>query len=80
METRESGTVSIYATIYCEKASHKGIIIGKGGAMLKKIGELARRDLERDLGAKVYLDLWIKIKEDWRNNQYQMRNFGYQDE
>ena len=80
METRENGTVSIYATIYCEKASHKGIIIGKGGAMLKKIGELARRDLERDLGAKVYLDLWIKIKEDWRNNQYQMRNFGYQDE
>lgn len=80
METRESGTVSIYATIYCEKASHKGIIIGKGGAMLKKIGELARRDLERDLGAKVYLNLWIKIKEDWRNNQYQMRNFGYQDE
>ena len=57
METQKNGTISIYATIYCEKASHKGIIIGKGGAMLKKIGELARRDLERDLGAKVYLDL-----------------------
>ena len=80
METQKNGTISIYATIYCEKASHKGIIIGKGGAMLKKIGELARRDLERDLGAKVYLDLWLKVKEDWRNNQYQMRNFGYQDE
>lgn len=80
METREDGLTSIHATIYCEKASHKGIIIGKGGAMLKKIGELARRDLERDLGGRVYLDLWIKVKEDWRNNQYQMRNFGYQDE
>lgn len=72
--------LDIDATIYCERDTHKGILIGKGGAMLKKIGELARRDLERDLGAKVYLDLWIKIKEDWRNNQYQMRNFGYQDE
>lgn len=80
MQRRENGTVALYATIYCEKASHKGIIIGKGGAMLKKIGELARRDLERDWNTKVYLDLWIKVKEDWRNNQYQMRNFGYQDE
>lgn len=72
--------LDIDATIYCERDTHKGILIGKGGAMLKKIGELARRDLERDLGAKVYLDLWLKVKEDWRNNQYQMRNFGYQDE
>lgn len=80
MEKRENGTVAIHATIYCEKASHKGIIIGKGGAMLKKIGEQARRDLEHNFDAKVYLDLWIKVKEDWRNNQYQMRNFGYQDE
>ena len=80
MEKRENGVIAIHATIYCEKASHKGIIIGKGGAMLKRIGELARRDLERDFDTKVYLDLWIKVKEDWRNNQYQMRNFGYQDE
>lgn len=80
MQRRDNGTVALYATIYCEKSSHKGIIIGKGGAMLKKIGELARRDLERDWNTKVYLDLWIKVKEDWRNNQYQMRNFGYQDE
>lgn len=80
MEKRENGVIAIHATIYCEKASHKGIIIGKGGAMLRRIGELARRDLERDFDAKVYLDLWIKVKEDWRNNQYQMRNFGYQDE
>lgn len=80
MEKRENGVIAIHATIYCEKASHKGIIIGKGGAMLKRIGEQARRDLEHEFDTKVYLDLWIKVKEDWRNNQYQMRNFGYQDE
>ncbi|WP_087065401.1 GTPase Era [Intestinibacillus massiliensis] len=80
MKTREDGLVSIHATIYCEKNSHKGIIIGKNGAMLKKTGELARQDIERQLGAKVFLDLWVKVKEDWRNNEYQMRNFGYEDE
>lgn len=80
MEEREDGLVTIHATIYCEKNSHKGIIIGKNGEMLKKIGQMARQDIERLLGAKVYLDLWIKVKEDWRNNQYQMRNFGYGDE
>ncbi|MCB6366233.1 GTPase Era [Intestinibacillus massiliensis] len=80
MKAREDGLVSIHATIYCEKNSHKGIIIGKNGAMLKKTGELARQDIERQLGAKVFLDLWVKVKEDWRNNEYQMRNFGYEDE
>lgn len=80
METREDGLVSIHATIYCEKPSHKGIIIGKNGAMLKKTGEMARQDIERQLGARVFLDLWVKVKEDWRNNEYQMRNFGYEDE
>lgn len=80
MEEREDGLVKIHATIYCEKNSHKGIIIGKNGEMLKKIGQMARQDIERLLGAKVYLNLWIKVKEDWRNNQYQMRNFGYGDE
>lgn len=80
MEEREDGLVKIHATIYCEKNSHKGIIIGKNGEMLKKIGQMARQDIERLLDAKVYLDLWIKVKEDWRNNQYQMRNFGYGDE
>lgn len=80
MERREDGLTSIHATIYCEKNSHKGIIIGKNGSMLKKVGELARQDLERQFGGKVFLDLWIKVKEDWRNNQYQMRNFGYEDE
>lgn len=80
MEEREDGLVKIHATIYCEKNSHKGIIIGKNGEMLKKIGQMARQDIERLLGAKVYLNLWIKVKEDWRNNQYQMRNFGYGEE
>lgn len=79
MEEREDGLVSIHATIYCEKNSHKGIIIGKNGEMLKKAGQMARQDIERLLGTKVYLDLWIKVREDWRNNQYQMRNFGYSD-
>lgn len=80
MEEREDGLVSIHATIYCEKNSHKGIIIGKNGEMLKKIGQMARQDIERLLDAKVFLDLWLKVREDWRNNQYQMRNFGYGDE
>ncbi len=80
METRSDGLVSVYATIFCEKASHKGIIIGKNGAMLKRVGELARQDLERQFDAKVFLELWVKVKEDWRNNQFQMRNFGYEDQ
>lgn len=77
---RDSGVIDIDATIYCEKASHKGIIIGKRGAMLKEIGQQARADIERMLDAKVFLELWVKVKEGWRNNQYQMRNFGYEDQ
>ena len=77
---REDGLVEINAVIYCEKASHKGIIIGKQGAMLREIGKQARGDIERMLDAKVYLELWVKVKEGWRNNQYQMRNFGYEDQ
>lgn len=80
MKERDDGLVEINATIFCEKKSHKGIIIGKGGSMLKKIGAQARVDIQELLGAKVYLQLWVKVKEDWRNNQYQMRNFGYEDE
>ena len=76
---REDGLVEINAVIYCEKASHKGIIIGKRGAMLKEIGQQARADIERMLDAKVFLELWVKVKEGWRNNQYQMRNFGYEE-
>ena len=77
---REDGFVEINAVIYCEKASHKGIIIGKQGAMLREIGKQARGDIERMLDAKVYLELWVKVKEGWRNNQYQMRNFGYEEQ
>lgn len=76
---REDGLIEISAVIYCEKNSHKGIIIGKQGAMLKEIGKLARVDMERMLDTKVFLELWVKVKENWRNNQYQMRNFGYED-
>ena len=79
-EREDSGIIDLDVTIYCEKASHKGIIIGKRGAMLKEIGQQARADIERMLDAKVFLELWVKVKEGWRNNQYQMRNFGYENE
>lgn len=70
----------IHATIYCERKSHKGIIIGKNGEMLKKIGTLARADIEKMLDKKVYLELWVKIKTDWRNSDFLIKNFGYKDE
>lgn len=69
--------VEINATIVCEKESHKGIIIGKGGAMLKKIGSLARPEIEELLGKHVNLQLWVKVKKDWRDSDYLIRNFGY---
>lgn len=68
---------SINAVIYCEKDSHKGIIIGKNGEMLKKIGALARADIEKMLDRKVYLELWVRVKKDWRNNNYLLKNFGF---
>jgi len=74
---RDDGVIELEAAIYCEKESHKGIIIGKKGAMLKKIGELARADLEEFLGAKVYLQTWVKVKENWRDSAAQLRNFGF---
>ena len=77
---RENGVIDLEATIYCEKESHKGIIIGKKGVMLKKIGELARADMEDFLGAKVYLQTWVKVKENWRDSLAQLRNFGYKNE
>ncbi len=77
---REDGLIEVSATIYCEKTSHKGIIIGKGGEMLKKIGKTARLDIEHNLDTRVFLELWVKVKEDWRNNPAQVKNFGYQDE
>ena len=74
---RDDGVVEIDATIYCEKASHKGIIIGKNGSMLKKIGEMARKDMETLLDTKVYLQTWVKVKENWRDSQALLRNFGF---
>lgn len=69
--------LEINATIYCEKNTHKGILIGKKGAMLKKIGSLARTDIERLLGVKVYLQLWVKVKADWRNKDMMLKTLGY---
>ena len=74
---RDNGVIDIDATIYCEKASHKGIIIGKQGAMLKKISSMARVDCEKFMGTKVYLTTWVKVKENWRDSDYLVRNFGY---
>ena len=75
---RDSGIIDMDATIYCEKASHKGIIIGKHGDMLKKISTMARTDCERFMGTKIYLQTWVKVKENWRDNQFLIRNFGYE--
>ena len=72
--------IRIRAEIYCEKQSHKGIIVGKNGAMLKKIGTYAREDMEAFFGVKVYLNLWVKVKEKWRDNQLSLNNFGFKPE
>ena len=77
---RDSGVIDVEAVIYCEKASHKGIIIGKQGAMLKKISTMARHDIEKFIGTKVYLETWVKVKENWRDNMNYVRSFGYRDE
>ena len=77
---RDSGVIDVDATIYCEKASHKGIIIGKQGAMLKRISSMARQDMEKFMGTKVYLETWVKVKENWRDNVNYVRSFGYHDE
>jgi GTP-binding protein Era len=77
---RDDEVIEVDATIYCEKESHKGIIIGKKGAMLKKISTLAREDMERFMGTKVYLQTWVKVKENWRDNLNLIHNFGYRDD
>lgn len=74
---RDNGIIDVCATIYCERESHKGIIIGKRGAKLKKIGELARKDIEAFMGTKVFLETWVKVKENWRDSNAMLRNFGY---
>ena len=75
---RDNGIIDVDATIYCEKASHKGIIIGKQGAMLKKISTMAREDAERFMGTKVYLETWVKVKENWRDSNRLIQNFGFE--
>lgn len=77
MKTRENGILDIDATIFCEKESHKRILIGKNGAMLKKISTFARQDMERFFDCKVFLQVWIKVKEDWRNRAQLLQNFGF---
>ena len=76
---RDNGIIDLDATIYCEKASHKGIIIGKGGEMLKKISSMARADCEKFMGTEVYLTSWVKVKENWRDSDFLVKNFGYKD-
>jgi len=76
---RDNGIIDIDATIYCEKSSHKGIIIGKNGEMLKKISSMARADCERFMGTKVFLTTWVRVKENWRDSDFLVRNFGYRE-
>ncbi len=78
--TEERDIIKIRAEIYCEKQSHKGIIVGKGGASLKKIGSYAREDLEAFFGQKVYINLWVKVKEKWRDDAMSLGNFGFKPE
>lgn len=78
MKQKDNGTYEILAAIYCERQSHKGIIIGKGGEKLKHIGSLARTDIERFLGSKVYLELWVRVKEDWRNRENFITDIGFE--
>lgn len=80
MSERKNGIMDIEATIVCERDSHKGIIIGKGGAMLKKIGSQARADIEDMLESKVNLQLWVKVKKDWRDSDFLLKNFGYRED
>ena len=77
---RDNGILDLEVTIFCEKDSHKGIIIGKKGAMLKKVGELARHDIEDFMGTKVNLQTWVKVKENWRDSAASLRNFGFVDQ
>ena len=77
---RDNDIIDCHVTIYCEKESHKGIIIGKKGAMLKKVSTQARQDMEAFMGAKVYLETWVKVKENWRDNPNAIQNFGYTQE
>ena len=74
---KDKEIVDVDATIYCERDSHKGIIIGKQGSMLKRIGSKARYDIERLLGSPINLQIWVKVKKDWRDSDFLLKNFGY---
>ncbi len=78
MKKKDNGSYEILAAIYCERQSHKGIIIGKGGEKLKQIGSQARADIERVLGEKVYLELWVRVKDDWRNRENFITDIGFE--
>lgn len=77
MKERPNGIIDVDATIVCERDSHKGIIIGKGGSMLKKIGTVARREIENMMETKVNLQLWVKVRKEWRDSELYMKNYGY---
>ena len=77
MSERKDGMFDIEATIICERDSHKGIIIGKGGVMLKRIGTAARQEIENLMGARVNLKLWVKVRKEWRDSELYMKNYGY---
>ncbi len=77
---RDNEIIDVDATIFCEKTSHKGIIIGKGGSMLKKVSTLARKDMERFMGTKVFLQTWVKVKENWRDSMAGVHNMGYRED
>ena len=79
-KTKSGSIIDMDATIVCERDSHKGIIIGKQGSMLKKIGTNARYEMERLLDCKVNLKLWVKVKKDWRDSDFLIKNFGYKEE
>jgi len=78
-EGNNKDIIDIHATIICEKDSHKGIIIGKGGSMLKKIGTHARTEIENLLDCQVNLQLWVKVKKDWRDSDFLLKNYGFTD-
>ena len=77
-ERQNKNIIDINATIYCEKKSHRGIIIGKGGKMLREIGSRARLDIEKLLGTRIYLELWVKVRKDWRDSAIDLKNLGYE--
>jgi len=76
IEERPNNLLAVSATIYTERDSQKGILIGKGGGMLKQVGQLAREEIEALLGSHIFLELWVKVKKDWRNRENYMKNFG----